>query len=136
MKEWCDQCQARRLPAEARACQSPFCRLKRGLGGMFANRTGSHQGTAHRAKARPKLPPAPRPKRTPKPARKRGEGLIDRLAEALCEDFVHPDDALALGLPANPGGDLKAAAIKIGISYSYANGLFQRMKARLGPLAR
>ncbi len=44
---------------------------------------------------------------------------MDRLADALADGLSVPE-----------------AAVQIGIEYAYANAIFQRMRARLGPQAK
>lgn len=107
------------MPVEIETCPSKFCRLKRGLppsaGGMFANRTGGHQGTAFRQKA----------KGGRRPAGKMSK--IDELADALAEHDAEAGDS---------GGDVRACAARIGISYAQANSLVQRMRRRINEAQR
>lgn len=80
------------------------------IGGMFAHRTGSHQGTVHRGAGK-------RGARAERP-----ESTIDRLAEALADPEID--------------GNVRAAAERLGIKLQRANMLFQRIRSRINQAQR
>ena len=54
---------------------------------------------------------------------KRATLALDRFASALAEHDLETGDK---------GGDLRVVALRLNISYSYANAMLQRIKKRLG----
>jgi hypothetical protein len=56
---------------------------------------------------------------------------IDRFAELLSEHTT-PEDAAAAGVPADPGGDVRAIAEKLGITTQYGHTLLYKLRTKLG----